>query len=199
MTIDASQRFFEALLDPRPPDAVPEAIPEVALTLQLLVGQLVDVADEMRAEPVVTIIPGLRLSDRDPWEIAELDEHHQPLGGRERVLVTGIMHKDPPTDEVPRIETRWLSLPANPTFEDLRKRYLQVFGTLPVPMDEVSPDNEGRSGAAADDVIDEEAARLLLTRAFAQKIVDGIFEPGIRALVSECVDDALARLEERST
>jgi len=47
--------------------------------------------------------------------------------------------------------------------------------------------------------IDEEAARLLLTRAFAQKIVDGIFEPGIRALVSECVDDALARLEERST
>ena len=47
--------------------------------------------------------------------------------------------------------------------------------------------------------IDEEAARLLLTRAFAQKIVDGIFEPGIRALVSERVDDALARLEERST
>ncbi len=46
--------------------------------------------------------------------------------------------------------------------------------------------------------IDEETARLLLTRAFAQKIVDGLFEPGIRALVSERVDDALARLEERS-
>ena len=45
--------------------------------------------------------------------------------------------------------------------------------------------------------IGEEAARLLLTRAFAQKIVDGIQDPESRALVGERVTESLARLESQ--
>ena len=88
-------------LDPRPPDAVARPVALVGLRLELLGVDLADVAEDVRGEDALLVVPQVRLRDLDAGELAlvlhqvgglELAHARVDRDGGERVALQALLH-----------------------------------------------------------------------------------------------------------